>query len=437
MNRAISAPRTLKSSIGPAVGVGAVGAVLLFVTLGLWAYLTWIDSAVTATGQAIARGKPQMVQSLDGGVVEEIRVANGDQVRAGDLVARLDPTLLRVTLDIARTRLGEALARQARLAAEAEGQSEVAFLYPDLPFPRPETALAEAGQQRIFFARAALSQGRRDQLVERQSQFAHQIDGVSAGILSKEEQLAYIQKELDTTRTLQSQGLVRESQLLQIQRTAAEMEGALAEARAEQARLRNALQDAQIELEQSEREFREQVVTDLRTTLTEIEELTLQIVTLSRQLERVDLRAPMTGVVHEMTVATRGGVVAPGGTLMQIIPLEGGVEFELMLDPRDIDQVHPGQQAQVVFTAFDQRATPRLGGKILRISPAAVSDPTSGRSFYRLALAIDPGEREKLPDQAIMPGMPVEAFIETGEHRVMDYLLQPLTNQIMRAFRES
>ncbi|WP_179285833.1 HlyD family type I secretion periplasmic adaptor subunit [Haematobacter missouriensis] len=430
-----------KSSLRPLGYVGIGAAVGLLAVFGFWAQTTRIDSAVATAGQVVVRGKPKTVQSLDGGVVEQILVHNGDRVAEGQLLMRLDPTLIRVNLDIARTRLAEAMARKARLEAEDLGLSAAVFAYAELPFERPSTAEPEAGQMRVFEARQHLNTGRRAQLDEKLSQFRRQIEGLDASIAAKQEQLGYLEQELSNSRKLFDQGLMREPQILQLQRARAEMKGTLAEAEADRARVGNAMQDAIIEVDQAERQFREDVVTDLRTTQTEIEETTIQIVTLSRQLQRVDIRAPSSGVIHEMQVTTLGGVVPPNGTILQVIPIEEGVELELMLEPREIDRVHEGQRAQVVFTAFDQRSTPRLDAHVTRISPTVVAASPGGggaeRNFYRLGLELEPRQLERLGRQAsIVPGMPIEAFLETGEHTVMSYLVQPLANQILHAFRE-
>lgn len=438
-------PRALpvepKTSLRPLGYLGVGAAVAMLAVFGVWAQTTSIDSAVATQGQVVVRGKPKTVQSLDGGVVEQILVHNGDRVAEGELLMRLDPTLIRVNLDIARTRLAEAMTRKARLEAEDLGLPAPVFTYPALPFERPPTMEPEAGQMRVFQARHQLNTGRRAQLEEKLEQFRRQIDGLEASITAKREQLGYLERELSNSQTLFNQGLMREPQILQLQRARAEMRGTLAEAEADRARVGNAMQDAIIEVDQAERQFREDVVTDLRTTQTEIEETTIQIVTLSRQLDRVDIRAPAAGVIHEMQVTTLGGVVPPNGTILQVIPVEEGVELELMLEPREIDRVHAGQKAQVVFTAFDQRSTPRLDAHVTRISPTVVASSAGAgggeRNFYRLALELEPGQIERLDRQAvIVPGMPIEAFLETGEHTVMSYLVQPLANQILHTFRE-
>lgn len=430
----------------PRTGISAfllAGTFATFALLGglvFWAAETRIDSAVASSGQVVVRGKPKVVQSLEGGVVEEIFVHNGDEVVQGQILIRLDPTLVRVNLDIARHRLAEALALKARLEAEDLSSDELVFAYDPLPLDIPLLHEQEEGQRRVFRARKELEAGRRAQLAERLAQFERQIEGLNATIAAKEEQLLYLERELASNRQLLDQGLVRESQVLSLQRARADMKGSLGEAAAERSRIGNAMQDAEIEVDQAEREFREQVVTDLRSTQKDIEELTLQIVTLSRQFEQMEIRAPASGVVHEMQVTTLGGVVTPNGTILQIIPLAEGVEFELLLDPHEIDRVYPGQSAQILFTAFDQRSTPKLAGQVTSISPTAVIAPIQGggeRSFYRVGLALGQGEVDRLRhDVRIVPGMPVEAYLETGEHTVLSYLVQPLKSQIERTFRE-
>lgn len=421
--------------------LGGVGSAVLLALLVAWAQFTLIGGAVISPGQAVVRGKPKMVQSLDGGIVERIDVVNGDFVTQGDLLMRLDPTLLQVNLDIARTRLAEALALKARLTAEQLDEpvpqfDNEGFSWPALPFEKPDTAVPEAVQRQIFQARHALLTGQREQLGEKVQQFRHQISGVEGMIAAQEEQLALLERELGNIQKLFAEGLTRESQMLELQRARAGLMGEIAENRAEIARIENAIRDAELEVVQAERQFKEKVVTDLGTATRDAEELVLEIVTTTKQLGRIDIRAPASGIVHEMQVTTVGGVVSPGGTIMQVIPSDEGVEFELKLEPRYIDQVHVGQKAQVVFPSFDPRATPRVDGHVTAISPTSVVDQATGQSFYRLELSITPEEIARLGDVEFLPGMPVEAFLETGDRSALSYLLHPLTAQLNRAFRE-
>jgi HlyD family secretion protein len=278
--------------------------------------------------------------------------------------------------------------------------------------------------------------GRKEQLEERILQFGNQIDGVEGLITSARDQLAYVERELASLRVLNQKGLARESQLLDLQRTQADLLGQMAERQSELARIRNSIRDTELEILQSERQFKEDVVTELRKTTTEREELVLQIVTVEKQLERIDVLAPADGIVHEMTVSTVGGVVAPEATIVQIVPLSEGVEFEVRVDPKSIDQIFVGQSAKVVFPAFDMRSKPEIFGSLANVPPSSVTDPATGQSYYRVGLSVPPEQLALLGNVELIPGMPVEAFLQTGERSVMSYLTKPLLNQLQRAFRD-
>ena len=415
---------------------GVIGLLLLLGVFGGWAHFTQISSAVIAGGQAVVHGRPKLVQTLDGGVVQSITVQNGDIVQQGQVLMQLDPTLLSINLDIARGRLAAALALKARLTAEQLGQTDLAFSYPTLPFERPETSAEEAGQREIFAARAAVLQGGRAQLAEAQLQLDNQIAGVAGQVGAIRDQMGFLQRDLDNQTALVEQGLSRQSQLGDLQRNMSQLGGQLASLEAEQARLINAQRDRELETLQTERAFMEQVVTDLREVTTQVEELTLEIVTRSAQLDRIEIRAPADGIVNELQVTTIGGVVAPGATILEVVPLGQGMDFELRIDPRAIDSVYQGQMAQVQMSAFDAQSTPKLTAHVTTISAGAITDPQTGQSFYRVGLAVSATEIARLGDVTLMPGMPVEAFLQTGDRSVLTYLLSPISTHLARAFRE-
>ena len=416
--------------------IGGLSFLLLAGVLGTWAATAQISSAVIAGGQAMVHGRPKLVQSLDGGVVQSIAVQNGDIVQAGQLLLQLDPTLLTINLDIARGRLAAALALRARLMAEQLGQADLVFTYPALPFALPDTRADEAGQRQIFAARAAVLRGGRDQLTEAQLQLDNQISGVAGQIAAIRDQMGYLQRDIDNQTTLVEQGLARQSQLGDVQRNMSQLGGQLASLEAEQARLTNAQRDRELDTLQAERSFMEQVVTDLRGAVTQTEELTLEIVTRSAQLDRIAIRAPADGIINELQVTTIGGVITPGATILEVVPLGEGMDFELRVDPRAIDDVYPGQPAQILMSAFDTQSTPKLTAHVTTISAGAITDPQTGQSFYRVGLEVTPAELARLGDVTLMPGMPVEAFLETGDRSVLTYLLDPITSQLQRAFRE-
>lgn len=433
---AVPQPGQPRTELGRTTRIGLFASLAMMAVFLAWAHFTPISGAVVTPGQAVVPGKPRVVQSLDGGEVMHILVANGDHVQAGQVVLQLDPTLIKAKRDMALNRLAAALTLRDRLQSEQAGLAQPAFVAAALPFAAPDTTQAEAGQRQIFAARAAQRDGRRAQLAERTAQLKNQIDGVDAQIVAKTEQLALVEKELATTEQLFAKGMVREAQKLDLQSSRAGLMGEIAGDKAERARLQNAIRDAELEVDQADRAFLEQVSTDLRTTGTEVEELVLEIITLNDQLSRVDIKAPATGIVHELQITTEGGVVAPGAVMMQIVPQTGAVEFELRLGAQDIERVHVGQGAQLVFPSLDARTTPRLDAQVASISPAAIADPQTGQSFYRLTLSVTPEELHRLGKVEILPGMPVEAFLKTGDRSVLSYLLAPMTHQLMRAFRE-
>jgi HlyD family secretion protein len=431
------APLWLRTDVRRTSLAGALGLLVLLGVLGTWAATTVISGAVIAHGQAVVHGKPKLIQSLDGGIVATIAVQNGDHVSEGQLLLRLDPTLLAINLDIARGRLADALALKARLEAEQLGLTAPVFAYPDLPFPALDTATHEEGQRQIFVARAEVLQGYREQLAEKQRQFETQTQGIEAQITAKREQLGYLETDLENTVALYEKGLVRESEMLDLQRGQSELLGQISALDTELVTARDAMRDSELETLQNERAFKESVVTDLRDATAKTEELILEIVTRTEQLDRIEVRAPAAGIVHEMQVGTVGGVVAPGATILEIVPLNRGVDFELRVDPRAIDQVHPGQQAQVVMSSFDPRTTPKLVGEVIKVSPDAIVDPKTGQSYYRIDLVVSPEELARLEGATLVPGMPVEAFLETGDRSVLTYLLQPLSAHLRHAFREN
>lgn len=431
-----AAPR-LKTGLSRSGRGGMVAGLVLLILIVAWAALTPINGAVIASGSAVVRGQPKMVQSLDGGIVEEIRVANGDRVRAGDLLLRLDPSLLRINLDMYRTRLAETRAEIARLSAEQAKADSLRLDYDTTHIEGLALDPINRGQAEIFEARREVMMGRKTQLREKIAQFHNQMSGVEGVTGAKRDQLDLIEQELADVTSLRASGLARKSQMLELQRQRSRLLGEIAEHQSDLARIRNSIRDTELEILQSDRQFREQVVTDLRAAIRTAEELVLQIVTAQKQLDRIAILSPVDGIVHEMQVSNAGGVVPPGETILQVIPVADGVDFELRVPPDSIDQVARGQQAKVVFPAFNARTTPEIFGTVSKVSPDSVTDPATRQSFYRVTLTIAPAELARLGDRDILPGMPIEAFLQTGARTVLSYLSRPLTDHLRRAFRDA
>lgn len=416
--------------------IGAAAFFLMIGVLGLWSAFTQIGGAVISNGTTIVRGNPKVVQSLDGGLIETIAVREGDLVQEGALLMRLDATLLSTNLEISRNRLAAALALRTRLLAEQLGASELDFRYPDLPFTLPDVTEHEAGQREIFTVRRAVIEGVRAQLAETLAQYNDQIRGLEGQISATQTQLDLLGQDIAAMQSLVDNNLRERSRLSELQRARADLLGQMASLSAEIDRIENAKRDAELQSLQTERSFLEDVVTELREVTATTEELTLEIVTRSEQLDRIEIRAPVTGIIHQMQTTTEGAVIPPGETILEVVPVGEGMEFEVRVDPRSIDQVHQDQAAQVVLSSFDPQQTPRLVAHVASISPGTVEDQATGQAYYRVALRVTPDELARLGDVPLMPGMPIEAYLETGNRTVLQYLLHPISSHLRQAFRE-
>ena len=396
-----------------------------------------IEGAVIATGQTVVEGKPRPVQSADGGVVAAIHVADGDVVAAGDVLARLDPSLLEVNRDILRGRLAELTARRARLEAEEIGQGSIAV--DALPEEIDEGALVShlIGQTRVFEARRDVLEGQKAQLAERIAQYQSRTEGLTAQIIASREKAHFLDQEIANLETLKAKGLAPQSRLLELQGRRAAEAATLATLKSDAAANVNAIRDAELQINQAESTFREAVTTELREAITAYEETRLELLKTAQQLDRLNIRAPVAGVIHELQLASAGSVLAPQEVMLTVIPASKGVEFSLQIAPDAIDSVYPGQTARLRFPAFDQKSTPEIFGQIARISPDAVRDPATGQTFFRVFVTVPGEELARLGAQALVPGMPIEALLQTGARSILSYLAKPLTDQIAHAFRES
>ncbi len=428
--------RRIRTELGPRERIIAITSVAALSLLFVMFQVISISSAVVATGRVVVQGNPRPVQSLDGGIVNEVRVKNGDRVAAGEVLIRLDPTLLNITRDITRGRLVELIARRARLEAE-ERQLDVIPAPGLLPGLNREALLEHmVGQAKIFRSRRAVLASRKAQLKERIQQHGTQIEGIEAQIEATQSQLAYVTREAVNLKILQDQGLAPESRLLELQGRQAGLLGQIALYRSELAGGYNSIRDAELKIVQAEREFHETVVTALREVKASIDENTLELARVTETLARLDVRAPVGGMVHEIQAWAGGGVVPPKETILTIIPVAGGHEFELQVPPESINTIYVGQVARIRFPSFDQRSTPELTGKISVISPDSVTDRATGRAFYRVEVVIPSEELIRLGASKLIPGMPVEAFLQTGERSILSFLTKPLIDQISHTFRE-
>ena len=437
MAKPVKPAKRVSQSIGGYLVAGFVAVALLAGGIGGWAAFAHISSAVVAPGMVVVEGSAKEVQHREGGIVGEIRVENGDRVKAGDLLIRLDETLLRANLEIIAAQLVDYEARMARLEAERDQRDSIDFpdhlLGPDV---KPDAVKAIEGETTFFIARKSAVEGQLAQNREKIVQLNDQIVGLEAQRLSKREEIELIEKELEGLEELHRKGHVPITRINALKRDAARLVGEERAFGSQIAVTKGQISETQLKLLQVERDFRESVLKELQDVQAKVAELRERRVAAQDQLNRSDIRAPVSGIVHELKVHTVGGVIQPGETFVKIIPIADSLVVDARISPVDIDQLQAGQPARVTFSAFNQRTTPQLSGTVKTISPDLSVDQATKASYYTVRLDIADDELGRLGDLVLVPGMPAEVFITTGDRRVISYLVKPLADQFRRTFRE-
>jgi HlyD family secretion protein len=413
--------------------------VLLLIGAGLtWAAFAKVSGAVISSGTIGVSGKPKTIQHLDGGIVERINVEQGQRVRKGEELVVVDDKTVLANLTIYRGRLRDLLVRKQRLLAELDDKTEIAppddALLQRYKLGSWDTAITQ--QISMLNARRSSRRGEVAQLNERVAQFKEQIAGVLSLQESKKTQLAVFGKERKSIEALVKQSFAAKNQLLVYDRNFADLNGQIAEQQSEIGRLRNSISEVEISKSQVERGFHEKVIAELDEIDAKVDELIQQVDATEQQLERTVIRSPVDGMVHELALYTIGGVIQPGQAIMQIVPQSEKLEIEVNVETQYVDQLAIGQLAIVRFPAFHSRTTPEVNGHVSRVSPTSVVDEKNGFSFYRVGIAVTEQEIAKLGDRALVPGMPVEAIMPTGERTVLEFLTKPLTDNLTHVFRE-
>jgi len=428
-----TARRSIRRHILTALAVVFV----LAVGLGGWAMTTELAGAVVASGSLVVDTNVKKVQHPTGGVVGELNVRDGDRVQAGDVVIRLDDTVTRANLAIVVKSLDELAARQARLEAERDSEEHIDF--PVSLTSRtddPDVFRIVAGEQKLFDLRKTARIGQKAQLKERIGQLGEEIQGLTGQAAAKKQEIELIQRELEGVRFLWSKNLVQITRLTQLEREAARIEGERGDLIAKMAQARGRITETELQIIQIDQDLRSEVAKELREIQGKVAELVERKVTALDQLMRIDLRAPQSGVVHQLAVHTVGGVITASEPAMLIVPEADELSVEVKLPPQNIDQVRVGQPAVLRFSTFNQRTTPELNGLVTRVSGDVVQDQKSNATYYVVRIAIPPEETARLNGLKLLPGMPVEAFVQTGLRTVFSYLVKPLHDQVLKAFRE-
>lgn len=438
MNNAVTKPARQKWQAKLPLSVGFVALITLLVGFGGWSVFTIISGAIVAPGRIEVENNRQVVQHPTGGVVGEINVQEGASVEAGQVLLRLDDTTVKSELAVVEGQYFELIARRGGLEAERDGRDTIQFDPKILQAAadNPEIQNLLEGQQRLFEARRTSLQSELNQMHERKVQISAQIDGLEAQLGALEKQLVLTVKELADQQNLLDKGLAQASRVSQLQREVARIEGLKGEIAASKAEAGGRMVENDIGILRVSSARREDAITKLRDMQYREFELAERRIVAKDSLEKLAIRAPMSGSVYGLEVHAVRSVIQPAQPLMYIVPKDRRLVISSRVDPIHVDQVYVGQKVILHFSAFNSRTTPELNGTIVKLSADAFTDQATRVSYYQVEIAPLPGEYAKLEGLVLLPGMPVEAFIKTADRSPLSYLIKPMAEYFNKAFRE-
>jgi HlyD family secretion protein len=417
--------------------VAVVVVCILVIGVGGWGTTAVISGAVVASGSLVVDSNVKKVQHPTGGIVGELRVRDGDHVHAGDIVVRLDETITRANLAIVSKGLDELMARKARLESERDGWDTIVFPAQLVAGASdPDRAAAMDSERKLFNLRKTARSGQKAQLRERVAQLGEEIAGLTAQQNSKSKEILLVERELAGVRDLWSKNLVQINRLTALEREAARLDGERGQLVAAAAQAKGKVAETALQILQIDQDIASEVAKELREVDGKIGEFVERKVTAEDQLKRIDVRAPQDGTVFQLAVHTVGGVITAGDPIMLIVPEADNLAVEVKVNPQDIDQLQLNQKAILRFTSFNARTTPEIEGVVTRISADISTDQRTGQSYYTLRISLPPEQVQRLGEVKLLPGMPVEAFVQTGDRTMLSYLMKPLHDQFVRAFRE-
>ncbi|MCP4932671.1 MAG: HlyD family type I secretion periplasmic adaptor subunit [bacterium] len=422
----------------PWILLGGIGTLGLFGGIGTWAATSQIAGAIVALGTVGAESRIKTIQHLEGGIVGEILVQDGDLVKVGALLVRLDDTSKRANHAIVTGHLHEQEASLARLRAERDGTKTIVF--PQHLLKKKNDPAVDAmirGQVSLFDIRQKGKHGQIKIFRQRIVQLIEQIKGLNTQRKAKQEQTDILGRSIERKSIAARNGIVSGDTMDTIRRQKSELTGDIGDLLARVAQARGSIKEIELQILQVDKEFRENVLSEIRQNQTSSGELREKSVALQEQLRRIDIRAPQAGRIHNMSIFTVGGVISPAKPILQIIPANANLIIETKIEPKDVDQIKVGQSTAVHLSAFDARTTPVLDGKVKNVSAAQMVDTATQQSYFTVEILISKDQLERLTDgQELLPGMPAEVFIATGERTPLNYFLKPLIVQFQRAFKE-
>lgn len=433
----IEAGKTGKISSFHYILIGLIILVVMFGGLGTWAAFAKLNGAVIAQGIVTVYSKRKTLQHLEGGIVSEILVRDGEQVDKGQLLVRLDDTRVTANLRIVDGQLDSLRASESRLKAERDDLKEV--ILPASLLARSESQeVAETlrGEVALFKARRSASEGEKDILLQRISQLKKQIVGLAAQRRAKERQGELLIEELMTVNELYEKGYASKTRKLSLERSIEALKSERGELVTETARVESTIGETELQIIQLRKESRQEVMEELHEVQTNIMDLEERRISAADEARRIEIRAPQGGIIVGLDVHTLGGIVSPGQPILDIVPEEDELVVEAQVLPSDIDKVQTGLEATVRFSAFNLRSTPEVIGTVAMVSADRMLDDANGLSYYLVSIRIKEDELSKLGELKLVPGMPAEIFVTTGERTPLSYLVKPLTDSLSRTFKE-
>ena len=404
---------------------------------GGWMALVPLSGAVVVPGNLVVQSNVKAIQHPTGGVVAQIAVNNGMRVNAGDLLLRLDATQAQASLQVVSKQLDEVRAKISRLVAERDGLPRPAIpaeMSARLDDGNVKTLLASEAS--LFRARVTARESQKELLQSKVSQLGEEIIGLEAQVASKAKQLELITGELTGVQELFDKRLVPIARLTALQRESARIEGERGQLMSTIAETKTKVDEAKLQMVRLDQDVRTEVVKDLGEAQGKEAELSERSIAARDVLNRIEMRAPTSGVIHQLNAHTIGGVIRAGDTVMEVVPDSDDLQIEAKLQPNDIDQVRKGQQAFVRFSAFNQRVTPQLIGQVSYVSPDTTSDKQTNMSYFTVRIMLPEEERRRLAGLQLSSGMPAEVFMQTGSRTMLSYLFKPILDQFQRAFVE-
>ena len=426
--------QTAQPGLGMPVRIGVILFALIFVVFGTWAALAPLQGAAHAPGRVMVASYSKTVQHLEGGIVGNILVANGDRVSAGQPLIELDETQSLAQLEIVSSQFTALRVKEARLISERDGLEAVT--YPaELSDPDPKARQEIEAQNGIFAARKAANQGSVEVLEQRIEQLRSKIDGLKALRESKEKLAASYTEELEDTQTLLSQGFSDKNRLRELERAFATFAGEAADLTAQISSTEVQIGETRLQIIGLERQFQNEVVGELAETQTAIADVTERVRAIEDVFARMTIRSPVEGIVNGMQFHTIGGVISPGTRIVDIVPQDEDLIVEARVSPNDIDRVALDQEATIRFSAFG-RSVPTTFGRVAHLSADIFVDEATGAPYYQARIEVTEQGMEDLEGLQLIPGMPAEVFISTGSRTLLAYLFKPLSNIFARSFIE-